>query len=158
MTDGQLSLDSFLPYRLSVASNLVSEVISQAYASLFALSIPEWRLIAVIAEGEALSQQEVCGRTRMDKVTVSRAAIALQRRGMIVRSAHPHDGRSHILSLSEQGRTLYRHVAPLARELESRIFGGLSREETRQLTDLLGRIETAAAALLGSGDTRGRAG
>ena len=73
----KLVLDRFLPYRLSVTSNLVSDRIARAYAALFGLTIPEWRLVAVIAEVEAITQAEIGERTRMDKVTVSRAAASL---------------------------------------------------------------------------------
>ena len=43
-----LHLEAFLPYRLSVASNLVSRASARRYQSAFGLSIPEWRVIAVL--------------------------------------------------------------------------------------------------------------
>ncbi|MDV3456584.1 MarR family winged helix-turn-helix transcriptional regulator [Sphingomonas sp. HF-S4] len=144
---GSLKLDQFLPYRLSIASNTVSDAIASAYRTLFGLRIPEWRLVAVLAEGGAMSQQALCGRTRMDKVTVSRAAIALAERGLIQRGANPDDQRSHLLSLSEQGWALYEQVAPKALEFERRIFATLSESEREQLGAMLERIEAAAVAL-----------
>lgn len=141
-----LTLDSFLPYRLSVASNRISDVIATAYRTLFGLRIPEWRLVAVLAEGGAMSQQALCGRTRMDKVTVSRAAHALTERGLVARAPHARDQRSHLLTLSEAGWALYEQVAPKALELEKRIFAVLGDEEREQLTAMLERLETAAAA------------
>ena len=98
-----LKLDQFLPYRLSIASNAVSDAIATAYRTLFGLRIPEWRLGAVRAEDGALSQQALCGRTRMDKVTVSRAAIALVDRGRGGRLSIPVDQRSHLLTLTTEG-------------------------------------------------------
>ena len=76
-SDRPLLLDDFIPFRLSFTSNLVSDTIARSYESLFGLSIPEWRLVAVIAETGGITQAEIGHRTRMDKVTVSRAAIAL---------------------------------------------------------------------------------
>ncbi len=49
--DDRLRLDAFVPFRLSYTSNLVSDRIAKTYEALFGLSIPEWRLVAVIAEG-----------------------------------------------------------------------------------------------------------
>ena len=109
-----LVLDRFLPYRLSVTSNLVSDRIARSYEALFGLTIPEWRLVAVIAEVEAITQAEIGERTRMDKVTVSRAAIALVERGLLARAPNPGDKRSHHLSLTDAGRDLYASVAPKA--------------------------------------------
>lgn len=142
-----LRLDDFMPYRLSIASNAVSDAVATAYRTLFGLRIPEWRLVTVLAEGGAMSQQALCGRTRMDKVTVSRAAIALAERGLVARSANPEDQRSHLLTLSAAGWSLYEQVLPKAIDLERRIFASLSSDEQRQLCAMLTRIEAAAAAL-----------
>ncbi|HEV7986046.1 MAG TPA: MarR family winged helix-turn-helix transcriptional regulator, partial [Steroidobacteraceae bacterium] len=67
-----LRLQDYLPYRLSVAANAVSRVIARAYERQFGLKIPQWRLIAVLADEGPLTQQALCGRTVMDKVTVMR--------------------------------------------------------------------------------------
>lgn len=139
-----LRLDQFLPYRLSIVSNRVSAAVATAYQALFGLKIPEWRIIAVIAEGEAMSQQAIGVRTQMDKVTVSRAAIALVDRGLVDRRPNPVDQRSHLLSLSAAGRALYDNVAPKALALEARIFASLSPAEQRAFADMLNRIEAAA--------------
>lgn len=142
-----LKLDEFLPYRLSIASNAVSDAIATAYRTLFGLRIPEWRLVAVIAEDGAMSQQALCGRTRMDKVTVSRAAIALVERGLVEREANPDDQRSHLLKLSREGWALYEQVSPKALELEQRIFAGIDPDELARFSAMLDRLEAAANAL-----------
>ncbi|MBY0581627.1 MAG: MarR family transcriptional regulator [Sphingomonas sp.] len=142
-----LRLDTFLPYRLSIASNRVSAAVATAYQALFGLKIPEWRLIAVIAEGQAMTQQALGVKTQMDKVMVSRAAIALVDRGLITRQPNPDDQRSHLLSLTIAGRALYDSVAPKALELEARVFAGFSAKEIEQFTTMLGQIEAAAADL-----------
>lgn len=142
-----LRLDHFLPYKLSITANRASAVIATAYRALFGLKIAEWRLIAVIAEGQAMTQQALCARTQMDKVMVSRTAVALAERGLIARQDNPDDQRSHLLSLTAAGRTLYDSVAPKALELEARVFAGFSADELEQFTAMLTRIEHAAAAL-----------
>ena len=141
-----LHLDEFLPYRLSIASNVVSSAVETTYRALFGLRIPEWRLVAVLAEGE-LTQQALTAKTRMDKVTVSRAAIALAERGLVVRAPHPGDQRSHLLALSAPGRALYEEVAPKALEMEALIFAGFAHEEIAAFRTMLARIEAAAGAL-----------
>src|SRR3546814_16700930 len=92
-----LFLDHFLPYRMSFTSNLVIDLIARTYGALCGLTIPEWRLVAVIAETGGITQGEIGQRTRMDKVTVSRAAIALVGRGLLERLAHPEERRSNHL-------------------------------------------------------------
>src|SRR4051812_7728673 len=142
-----LKLDQFLPYRLSIASNRVSSAIATAYQALFGLRIPEWRLIAVIAESDGLTQQALGAATRMDKVTVSRAAIALVDRGLVERRPNPDDQRSHLLSLTAAGQTLYESVAPKALELEAQVFAGFSATEIATFKAMLERLEASAASL-----------
>ncbi|WP_294290322.1 MarR family winged helix-turn-helix transcriptional regulator [uncultured Sphingomonas sp.] len=138
-----LKLDEFLPYRLSIASNRVSDAVAGTYRALFGLRISEWRLVAVLAESEGLSQQALGTRTQMDKVTVSRAAIALVDRGLVTRTPNPGDQRSHILALTPAGRALYAEVAPKALEIERRLFGAFDATELAQLRSMLARIEDA---------------
>jgi len=142
-----LKLDQFLPYRLSIASNRVSGVIATAYQALFGLRIPEWRAVAVLAEHGAMTQQALCGRTQMDKVTVSRAAIALAQRGLIARVTNPEDQRSNLIRLSDTGWELYERIAPEALAMEKRIFESFDAGELAQFRSMLERLEAAAAAL-----------
>jgi DNA-binding MarR family transcriptional regulator len=140
----RLSLDQFLPYRLSIASNRVSAAVATAYQALFGLKIPEWRLIAVLAEEGAASQQVLGVRTRMDKMTVSRAALALVDRGLVTRAANPADQRSQLLTLSPSGRQLYDEVAPKALAMEAELMAGFTDAERERLTGFLVRLEQAA--------------
>ena len=143
-----LVLEKFLPYRLSIASNMVSDTIAGAYRSLFALNIPEWRLVAVLAERGRATQFELGAATRMDKVTVSRAAASLTARALVERTSNPDDKRSHRLSLSKSGLALYAQVAPKALELEERLLAGFSAAEVRNLEEMLAKLEDAADRLL----------
>jgi DNA-binding MarR family transcriptional regulator len=144
---GTLRLDAFLPYQLSVTSNAVSQAIARTYESLFGLKVPEWRLIAVIAEEEGLTQQALVARTEMDKMTVSRAAQALVTRGLVTRVPHGHDKRSHALALSPAGRALYGEIAPKALEIEARLLAELSADEVARLKELLDTVKRAVATL-----------
>ena len=142
-----LKLDAYLPYRLSVASNAVSELISRAYQDRFGLSVPQWRLICVLAEDGALTQGQIVARTVMDKVTVSRAAQGLLKRHLVSRTAHHADGRSHTLALSSQGERLYAEIAPLALSYEQALIAGLTPDEVDGLKRLLSRLQQSATSL-----------
>lgn len=147
MGDDQLRLDDFLPYRLSVAANAVSQVIAQAYAAA-GLKTNEWRLLAVLAEGGRLSQQGLVGRTRMDKVSVSRAAQSLEAKGLVRRTPDPKDARSLVLSLSPAGRGLYRRLLPEVQHLEEVLLQGLKAGEIERLHAILHQVEEVAEGLL----------
>ncbi|HEY0316564.1 MAG TPA: MarR family transcriptional regulator, partial [Sphingomonas sp.] len=87
--------------------------------------------------------QEIGSLSRMDKVTVSRAAIALSERGLIERRPNPADKRSQLLALSEAGARLYAAVAPKALEMERAVFGRFSKIELDAFIAMLRRIDAA---------------
>jgi DNA-binding MarR family transcriptional regulator len=149
----ELRLDAYLPYRLSVASNAVSGLIARAYQDRFGLSIPQWRVICVLAEDDGLTQGQIVSRTVMDKVTVSRSAQALLKRHLVARSDHHADGRSHVLALTREGRGLHAEIAPLALAYEAALISGLAPEEVALLKRLLNRLQSAAGHLAGDPST-----
>jgi len=91
--DRPLDLDTFVPYRLSVLSNTVSQAIAREYEARFGLSVTEWRVLAVLGRYPGLSAVEVAERTAMDKVAVSRAVARLLGDGRIRRNMHSGDRR-----------------------------------------------------------------
>ena len=98
-----LKLDAYLPYRLSVASNAVSGLIARAYEDRFGLSVPQWRLLCVLAEDGGLTQVQIVARTVMDKTVVSRAAQGLARRHLVSRTDRHADGRRRVVALTPAG-------------------------------------------------------
>jgi len=139
----KLELDRFLPYRLSILSNIVSSAIAGRYSARFGISIPEWRVMAVLAMTPGLSAAQVAERTAMDKVAVSRAVSALLEKGRIERSISPGDRRRSVLRLSAEGARIYREVVPLALRHEQTLLDVLDtadREALERILDtLLGR-------------------
>lgn len=139
-----LELEHFLPYRLSVVSNHISQTIADAYAERFGISITEWRVLAVLGRFPELSANGVAERTAMDKVAVSRAVARLLRTGMIERETHDSDRRRSVLRLSGTGYQVYDQVAPMALEYERRLLAGFSDSERATLGRLLDRLDQAA--------------
>ncbi|MEM8984851.1 MAG: MarR family transcriptional regulator [Pseudomonadota bacterium] len=143
----QLSLDRFLPYRLSVLTNLVSRTMAARYAERYNLTIPEWRVIAVIGRSPGLSAIEVAERTQMDKVAVSRAVARLLKSGRLAREFTDTDKRRSMLSLTETGTGVYADVAKLALDFEARLLDTLSDADKLALDSVLARLWQRAQAL-----------
>jgi DNA-binding MarR family transcriptional regulator len=140
-----LNLTEFLPFRLSVLSNTISERIAAAYRRDFGLSVPQWRVMAVIGQNPGLTATQLAETTRMDKVAVSRAIAGLIDDGRLERRATPHDGRSSTLYLTRRGEEIYDEVAPLARQFEDELLSQLSASEQKSLKRLLDLMAKAAS-------------
>jgi len=147
-----LQLDRFIPYRLSVLTNTVSMVIASAYEREFGLSIPQWRVMAVLARYPDLSAVEVAERTAMDKVAVSRAIQGLLDEKRVLRAFDKGDRRRSILRLSAAGQAVYTRVAPMALRYEAELLSALSPNDQRTLDRLLAQLMDQAKSMQVSRD------
>jgi DNA-binding MarR family transcriptional regulator len=135
-----LQLEHFLPYRLSILSNTVSQAIADDYQRHYDISVTEWRVMAVLARFEGLSAREVAERTAMDKVAVSRALARLVSAGRVSRVTHDDDKRRSVLGLTEAGWRMHDDVAPMARARERELLDRLDAEERAWLTRILDKL------------------
>lgn len=142
-----LVLEDFLPYRLSILSNRVSRAIAARYAKTFDLTIPEWRIIAVLGRRPGLTAKEVAEATEMDKVAVSRAVAKLVKSKRVAARADREDARRQILSLTSQGESVHARIAPIALESEQRLLASLNARERERLNELLDGLLQAAKTL-----------
>jgi DNA-binding MarR family transcriptional regulator len=138
--DKELILEEFLPYRLAILSHSVSNSIASIYEKRFGVSIPEWRVIAIVGRFPDLSAVEVAERTVMDKVAVSRAVTKLIKSGVIDRQFADADRRRSILNLSEKGRAVHDEIAPLALQMEADLMQDLTDDELEVLDRVIDKL------------------
>lgn len=143
----RLILERFLPYRLSILSNRISRAIAKRYAKTFDLTIPEWRIIAVLGHRPGLTAKEIVEATEMDKVAVSRAVAKLAAARRVAASIDASDGRRQVLTLTSQGEALHARIAPIALESERRLLATLDARQRAQFDMLVDRLLNAAKVL-----------
>lgn len=119
-------LNAFLPYQLAVAAAHVSRGFAELYRAEFGLSIPEWRVLAHLAQSGTVSVREIQARVDMDKSKVSRAAARLEAAGLIEKRAHGTDRRLLDMSLTPQGRALFARIVPIAKAYEAGVLARLA--------------------------------
>ena len=141
MPHAQLDLERFLPYRLSVLSNRTSNAIAREYSERFDMTIPEWRVMAVLGRFAGLSANQVAQRTAMDKVAVSRAVARLLASGRVEREFDDDDRRRSVLRLSEAGYAVYAQIVPLALGFEQHLLADIPAVERPLLVGLLDRLD-----------------
>jgi DNA-binding MarR family transcriptional regulator len=146
-----LELERFLPYRLSVLSNIVSQAIAREYETRFQLSITQWRVLAILGRYDGIAARDVATRTAMDKVAVSRAVATLMKDGRVKRATADHDKRESVLRLTAKGWKIFDQVAPLALEHERRLLAHLDAEEQQWLTRILDKLWQAELEEIGAG-------
>jgi DNA-binding MarR family transcriptional regulator len=142
-----LELENFLPYRLSVLAQLVSESLHDLYAGPFDLTVTQWRVMAALGRFAPLTASDVGQRIVMDKVAVSRAVAGLMKRGLVERATDRADRRCASLRLSARGRAMHARIVPLALEYEAMLYKSLSPDERQTFNSLSDRLFARAEAL-----------
>jgi len=142
--EDRLILAEFLPYRLSIVAERVSRAFAARYEAEFGLTIPEWRVMAVLGERAPRSTQEVIETTEMDRVKVSRAVIRLADKGLLARTALRGDARAQQLRHTARGAAMYRRIVPLAHRLHGELVCRLAPEEIAVLESILTKLRTAS--------------
>ena len=133
----KLGLEEFLTYRMHVLNKLSDRGISERYHAKLGITLPEARVIAAVGSLGPFSIMDLARRANLDKSQASRAAEALIQRGLVRRETSSEDGRVVLVSLTGEGRALYRKVMPIARKWNADLFACLDDAEKASLGRLL---------------------
>ena len=99
-----------------------------------------FRVLAVLGEGESLSQLEIGERVGIDRNTMVLLIDDLEGRGLVTRRRDPEDRRAHRVSLTETGKNILARGTEMARRTNDEVFAPLSPDERAQLHALLSRL------------------
>jgi len=148
-----LELAAFTPYRIAFLGRAMSLRLGAAYSSE-GLTIPEWRVLAVVSQKDAVAARDVVERTPMDKMAVSRAVASLEAKELIRRGPAP-DRRMATLRLTPRGAEVFARVSKIALEYEASLLRTLTEDERRSFSQTLAKLESAmkVAGVVG-GDSR----
>ncbi|EKD61457.1 MAG: Transcriptional regulator, TrmB [uncultured bacterium] len=134
-------LSAFLPYQLAVASSRISKGFADRYRAEFGLTIPEWRVLAHLAQSDQVSVREIHARVDMDKSKVSRAAARLEAQGLIEKRENAEDRRLLDMRLTEKGRDLIARIVPIADAYQAQVIAQMGAEAPAFRAALLRLLE-----------------
>jgi DNA-binding MarR family transcriptional regulator len=135
-----LPVDDSIFFKLVRVVNLTARPFSESIGKAHHLSLNEWRILLVLANHPRVVASEVAALTGLDKMTVSRAIAALERRGRVVRKVDAADRRRMLLRLSAAGERLYERIGVPAKARERSLFRGIGDADQARLGRLLDRL------------------
>ena len=135
-----LPVDDSIFFKLVRVVNLTARPFSESIGKAHHLSLNEWRVLLVLANHPRVVGSEVAALTGLDKMTVSRAIAALERRGRVVRKVDATDRRRMLLRLSAAGERLYERIGVPAKAREKSLFRGIGNVDQARLGRLLDRL------------------
>ncbi|MGH8175144.1 MAG: MarR family winged helix-turn-helix transcriptional regulator [Steroidobacter sp.] len=143
-----LNVEDFLTFRITRLSNALRTNLTKRYLEEFDLSLPEWRLLALIARFAPMRFSEVTSRSSMDKGQVSRTLRIMEKRGLTkLKVIRPRGSRSAdalaapvMVSIAAKGKALYSAVLPVARRRQAEILLTLSEKDRVTLYNTLDKL------------------
>lgn len=137
---GALWLHEFIPYKLAVVANRLSQSIGSLFEERFGIQIPEWRILMALHAHGPTAPNEVVELTSMDKARVSRAQRRLVEQDLVAVSEDPRDRRRLVLFLTRKGADICRDIIPEVRRMEQWFLAVLDARERAALDETLSRL------------------
>jgi len=128
-------VDDYLPALLAQASHLISGEFHRV-ARQQGFSISEWRVLASLADGGAISIGQLAQVTVTKQPTITRLLDRMETRKQVERLPHDSDRRITLVRITPEGSKTVAHLIELAREHEHRVLEpfGLARAEELKTT------------------------
>lgn len=127
-------------YKIGYILNFYREPSFRAIETEFGLTRPEIVILLALHFRDGITASEFCEFSGHLKAGVSRAVIALEKKGLIRRQTDAADNRRQLLFVTEAGRELYGRYIPALRAREQAMLSCLSIAERRQLDRLLDKL------------------
>lgn len=145
-----LTVDDFLTTMLSQLVNALRRTVTQPYAEQFELTVPEWRLLALLAHAGELPFSELVVQSSSDKALVSRTLRLLEQRGLVKLTSAGNTPRKKLFcSVTRAGMALHDQVIPLARSHQAAVLRLLDTGEREALYRALRKLH--AQCVMGPG-------
>lgn len=127
-------------YKIGYILNFYREPSFRRIEAEFGLTRPEIVILLALHFREGITAAEFCEFSGHLKAGVSRAVIALEKKGLIRRVTDLADTRRQRLFLTDAGRELYSRYVPGLKAREAAMLACLSGSERKQLDRLLDKL------------------
>ncbi|HVV94759.1 MAG TPA: MarR family winged helix-turn-helix transcriptional regulator [Hyphomicrobiales bacterium] len=133
-----LAVQDFPTFLLERVSSLARRKLTRRYLEKWRLSLPEWRVLNLVALSSPTSFTAIAQRSTMDKGQISLTLRTLAARGWIDMPPNGAGRRAaRTVTVTAAGRAVIAEVLPDARRRQMRLLDRLSAPERRQLHALL---------------------
>lgn len=142
------SVTDLLTYRLLRLSNTLGLYSSRRYRNQYDVTLPEWRVLSIIALLGTTSARDISRALATDKAWVGLTVQKLEQRGFLKRASDRQDGRRTLVSLTREGRDVHDAIMANARRRQKRLLGTLGDDGAEKLFASLDRLQAEAERML----------
>ena len=132
-------LESLIGYNARRAALAVIEVFLQRM-SVYDLRPVDFSVLSLVTHNAGITSRQLCATLGILPPNLVGMINALEKRGLVERKPHPHDGRAMGLHLTPAGQKLMRDAERTASQLEADVGSRLSAAEQKTLIRLLKKV------------------
>jgi DNA-binding MarR family transcriptional regulator len=144
----KLNVEDFPSFLFWRVANSIKTHVTGRYLEQFDMTLPEWRVLGLVARHSPSPFGELVARSSMDKGQLSRTLRLIARRGLIRTSAIPLDRRGRRsrnaarmeVRITSKGAALCQRIVPVARQTQMLLLGMFDDEEKRVVLRVLRRL------------------
>lgn len=142
------SVTDLLSSRLLRLSNTLGLYSSRRYRSQFGVTLPEWRVLSIIALQKTTSARDISRVLVTDKAWVGLTVQKLERGGFVRRVSDSQDARRTLVSLTRQGKQVHDAIMANAQRRQKRLLGRLAEDDAQRLIASLDQLQAEADRML----------
>jgi DNA-binding MarR family transcriptional regulator len=139
-----LLVSDFLTTLVITTGNALRRTVTVSYTEQFGLTMPEWRVLSVLAEARELPFAELVLRSATDKGQLSRTLRAMQERGLV--ELRNEAAKKVTCVVTKAGRAVYRQVMPVARSRQVEYIRQLTPVERRAVYSAMHKLRDLCGA------------
>ena len=119
---------------------------TEARLAPLGVTADQFVLLATLARGTALTQRELARRMPSDPSTVRAMLVTLEKRGLVLRDAHPTDSRARTVALTTKGKRKLPELLAAGQPIREQMFNALQPGEPEALVGFLRLVTEALKA------------
>lgn len=119
---------------LTVISHFLEEM------AVYELRPVDFSVLSLINHNPGITSRQLCTTLGIQAPNIVAMVNGFEKRGLITRHAHPHDGRAFGLMMTEAGEALMRKAEKTASNLETQVSDRLNQEERKTMIGLLQKV------------------
>jgi len=116
---------------------------TNSFLAPFGMTADQFVLLALLADKDGITQQELTQRASSDPNTVRAMLVRMENSGIVARQRHPADGRARRVTLTRKGRRAYAKLSAEIKPLQDVLLSPFQAKEAKRLVTFLGRISGA---------------
>lgn len=132
-------LETLIGYNARRAALAIIEVFLERMA-IYDLRPVDFSVLSLVTHNPGITSRQMCATLGILAPNLVAMVNTLEKRGLIARRPHPHDGRAMGLHLTAHGKDMMRLAEKTATELEIERTSRLSPAERKTLMQLLKKI------------------